>query len=389
MANIDAYFEKMLEEGASDLHISVGVPVRIRVNGDLYPIQEEPLSAETAAELIGEILSDAQREHFEKTRDLDLAYQLGDGQARFRCNIFEQHRGLGGVFRVIPSKIRSVEELGLPQTLLKFCGLYKGLVLVTGATGSGKSTTLAAMVDYINRTEKQHILTVEDPVEFVHTDKGCLINQREVGHHTQSFASALRAALREDPDVILVGEMRDLETIELAITAAETGHLVFGTLHTTSAAKTMDRIINVFPTNQQEQIRAMLAESLQGVVCQYLLKTANGKGRVAALEILTGTPAVSSLIREGKTYQIPSVLQTGKKMGMQTMDQALATLVKAGKVTREAAVACATTEESFDRALQGQQEAAPERRGPVPGEGSMAEKPKDAQMMARAKMGGK
>ena len=383
MPKIDEYFDRVIESGASDLHLSVGVPVRIRVHGDLQPITDEELTAAHAAELIGEILTDAQREHFEKTRDLDLAYALGD-RARFRVNVFEQHRGLGAVMRLIPSKILSVEQLGLPQTILNFCGLYKGLVLVTGATGSGKSTTLAAMIDYINRTEKQHILTVEDPVEFVHPDKGCLVNQREVGHHTQTFATALRAALREDPDVILVGEMRDLETIELAITAAETGHLVFGTLHTTSAGKTMDRIINVFPTSQQEQIRAMLAESLQGVVCQYLLKKADGKGRVAALEVLVGTSAVSSLIREGKTYQIPSVLQTGRKLGMQTMDQALATLVLQKKVTMEAAQGCATSKDALERALQG---ADPVPAGP-PGAGGAGLASKDP-ALARARMGGK
>jgi twitching motility protein PilT len=387
MPKIDEYFQRLIEAGASDLHLSVGVPIRMRIHGDLVPLTDDILSPAHAAELVGEILSDAQREHFEKTRDLDLAYQMEDGN-RFRCNIFEQHRGLGAVFRLIPSKILTVEQLGLPQSLLNFCALYKGLVLVTGATGSGKSTTLAAMIDYINRTEKQHILTVEDPVEFVHPDKDCLVNQREVGHHTQSFAAALRAALREDPDVILVGEMRDLETIELAITAAETGHLVFGTLHTTSAAKTTDRIINVFPTSQQEQIRAMLAESLAGVVCQYLLKKADGKGRVAALEIMIANSAVSALIREGKTYQIPSILQTGRKLGMQSMDQALAALVLKKLVTVEAAAACATSREALDRALM----AGPDVGVPLGGERAergAAAAGADRASLARARMGGK
>ncbi len=384
MPKIDEYFERIIEAGASDLHLSVGVPVRMRIHGDLQPLTEDLLTAAHAAELVGELLSDAQREHFEKARDLDLAYQMEDG-TRFRCNIFEQHRGLGAVFRLIPSKIRTVEELGLPQTLIKFCDLYKGLVLVTGATGSGKSTTLAALVDHINRTEKQHIVTIEDPIEFVHEDKGCLVNQREIGHHTQSFATALRAALREDPDVVLVGEMRDLETIELAITAAETGHLVFGTLHTTSAGKTMDRIINVFPTNQQEQIRAMLAESLAGVVCQYLLKKTDGKGRVAALEILTATSAVSSLIREGKTYQIPSVLQTGRKLGMQTMDQALASLVLQKKITIESAQGCATSKDALERAMQGGDAILTPAGGGPAGAGLAARDP----ALARARMGGR
>jgi twitching motility protein PilT len=256
--------------------------------------------------------------------------------ARFRANVFCGRLGMSAVFRLIPTQILTVEQLGLPPTVLRFTTYKKGLIVVTGATGSGKSTTLAALIDHINKTEQVHILTVEDPIEFVHTSQKSLINQREVGRHTRSFASALRAALREDPDIILVGEMRDLETIELAITAAETGHLVFGTLHTSSAAKTVDRIINVFPTGQQEQIRAMLAESLKGVIAQNLLKTVDGK-RCAALEILAVTVAVSNLIREGKTFQIPSVIQTGKAEGMQLMDQAIQALVAAKKVTLEEA----------------------------------------------------
>jgi twitching motility protein PilT len=352
VAKIDEYFDRMIEAGASDLHLSVGVPIRMRINGELIALTDDYLSAQLAAELMAEILTDEQRARFDETRDIDFAYAYAE-KGRFRANIFEHHLGLAGVFRQIPTKIRTVEELGLPKTLLQFCDRHKGLVLVTGATGSGKSTTLAALIDYINRNQKLHIITVEDPVEFVHRDKSCLVHQREVGNHTLSFASALRAALREDPDVILVGEMRDLETIELAINAAETGHLVFGTLHTTSAAKTMDRMINVFPTNQQEQIRTMLAESIAGIVCQSLIKRADGKGRAAALEILVATSGVAALIRDNKAHQLLTVMQTGKKLGMQTMDQALAQLVNDKKITVESALSYASSRESLERALTG------------------------------------
>jgi twitching motility protein PilT len=354
MAKIDVYFDRMMELGASDLHLSVGAPVRVRVNGELVNLGEQVISASAASDLIGEILTEEQREEFDETRDLDFAYQYGKA-ARFRGNVFEHALGIAGAFRYIPSHIRTIEELELPKTLVRFCELNKGLVLVTGATGSGKSTTLAAMIDHINRNERLHIVTIEDPVEALHKDRGCLIHQREVGRHTDSFASALRSALREDPDVILVGEMRDLETIELAITAAETGHLVFGTLHTTSAAKTTDRIINVFPTQQQEQIRSMLAESLAGVVCQNLIKRADGRGRVAALEILVGTSSIAALIRDGKTHQIASVLQTGRKLGMQTMDQALATLVMQGAISLDSALGYATNREALERLVSGKE----------------------------------
>jgi twitching motility protein PilT len=286
--------------------------------------------------LLYEIMSETQRKTYENTRDLDFAYEVAELKSRFRANIFMGRLGISAVFRLIPAEILSAEQLGLPPTVLNLTRFKKGLVLVTGPTGSGKSTTLAAMIDHVNKTRKDHILTVEDPIEFVHVSQQSLINQREVGRHTRSFAAALKAALREDPDLILVGEMRDLETIELAITAAETGHLVFGTLHTSSAAKTVDRIINVFPTNQQEQVRTMLGESLKGVIAQQLLRTVDGK-RCAALEILSVTPAVSNLIREGKTFQIPSVIQTGKSQGMQLMDQAIQDLLNAGKITREEA----------------------------------------------------
>ncbi|HIE65382.1 MAG: type IV pilus twitching motility protein PilT [Nitrospira sp.] len=332
MPQIDTLFKALKEKGASDLHLSPGTPPLMRTQGDLAPLMEQKTTHTGNKTIIYEIMSDAQKKKFDAEHDIDFAYEVPSLQARFRANIFYSRLGISAVFRMIPGKILTVEELGLPASVLKFTDLNKGLVLVTGATGSGKSTTLAAMIDHINKTRKEHILTIEDPVEFVHTSKSCLINQREVGRHTRSFASALRASLREDPDIILVGEMRDLETIELAITAAETGHLVFGTLHTSSAAKTVDRIINVFPTEQQEQIRAMLAESLRGVIAQQLLKTINGK-RCAALEILSVTTAASNLIREGKTFQIPSVIQTGKGEGMQSMDQALQALVAAKKVT--------------------------------------------------------
>lgn len=336
MAKIDALFKILKDKGGSDLHLSPANPPLIRRSGDLEPVIDRSIGREQIKALLYEIMSEAQRQSFEETHDLDFAYEVPALESRFRANIFMGRLGISAVFRLIPAKILTAEQLGLAPGVLNFTEYKKGLVLVTGPTGSGKSTTLAAMIDHVNKTRKEHILTVEDPVEFVHASQQSLINQREVGRHTQSFAAALKAALREDPDLILVGEMRDLETIELAITAAETGHLVFGTLHTNSAAKTVDRIINVFPTNQQEQIRAMLSESLRGVICQQLLRTLDGK-RCAAMEILSVTPAVSNLIREGKTFQIPSVIQTGRSQGMQLMDQAIQDLLAAGKISREEA----------------------------------------------------
>jgi len=352
MAQIDTLFKTLKEKGGSDLHLSPENPPLMRATGDLVPVLEQPLSHEQIKTLLKEMMSDSQAKQFEKTRDLDFAYEVPALASRFRANLFYGRLGISAVFRLIPTTILTVEQLGLPPSVLRFSQLKKGLVLVTGATGSGKSTTLAALIDHINKTKKEHILTVEDPVEFVHKSRNSLVNQREVGRHTVSFASALKAALREDPDIILVGEMRDLETIELAITAAETGHLVFGTLHTSSAAKTVDRIINVFPTNQQEQIRAMLSESLRGVIAQQLLKTVNGK-RAAALEILYVTHAVSNLIREGKTFQIPSVIQTGKKEGMQLMDQALQDLVTQNRVMAEEAHKFAVNKALFPIPTQG------------------------------------
>jgi twitching motility protein PilT len=276
------------------------------------------------------------------------------GLARFRGNYMMQHRGAAAVFRIIPSKILSADDLKLPEGIRRMTMFKKGLVLVTGPTGSGKSTTLAAMIDLINTTRKEHILTLEDPLEFIHENKQSLINQRQIGEHTNSFGSALRAALREDPDIILVGEMRDLETIQLAMSAAETGHLVFGTLHTNTAAKTIDRIIDVFPTDQQEQVRAMLSESLKGVVCQQLLRTADGKGRVAVLEIMLGTAAIGNLIREGKTFQIPSIIQTARKDGMQLMDQHLLDLLKMKRIAGEEAYRCAIDKKQFEQYLPRQ-----------------------------------
>jgi twitching motility protein PilT len=321
--------------GASDLHLSAGEAPCLRLHGDLLRMEGQPaLDAAQVGELVSSIMTPEQRKQLETEHEVDFATELA-GQGRFRVNVFVQRRGPGAVLRTIPTEIPTLESLGMPPMLQDLCTRERGLVLVTGPTGSGKSTTLAAMVDLINRTWDAHILTVEDPIEFVHGSKRCLVNQREVGPHTGSFANALRSALREDPDVILIGEMRDLETISLALTAAETGHLVFGTLHTSSAPKTVDRIIDVFPAGQQAQIRTMLAESLEAVVAQTLLKKKGG-GRVAACEILVGIPAVRNLIRESKLHQIPSMMQTGQRFGMQTFDLAIADLLKRGLIDRDA-----------------------------------------------------
>jgi twitching motility protein PilT len=322
-------------EGASDVHLSSGEPPMVRMNGDMKRIEHPALTAEQVHAMVFDIMSDAVRKTFQETNDADFSFELGD-ISRFRVNVFRTRRGEAAVFRTIPTKVMTLEELGMPPIMKEICEKEKGLVLVTGPTGSGKSTTLAAMIDLINEHDEGHILTIEDPVEFVHSSKKCLVNQREVGPHTDSFNAALRGALREDPDVILVGEMRDLETISLALTAAETGHLVFGTLHTSSAPKTVDRVIDVFPAGQQGQIRTMFAESIQAVVAQSLLRKRAG-GRIAALEILIGTPAVRNLIRENKIHQIPSCMQTGQAVGMQTLDMALIDLVNKGLVTKEEA----------------------------------------------------
>jgi len=335
------------KSGASDAHLTAGEPPRVRIHGDIKKLDHPALSAEDVHDMVFDIMSDGQRKVFQETNDLDFSFELGD-LARFRVNVFRGRKGEGAVFRLIPTKVMTMEELGLPKILKDVCDREKGLVLVTGPTGSGKSTTLAAMIDYINEKDEGHILTIEDPIEFVHKSKKCLINQREVGVHTQSFSAALRGALREDPDVILVGEMRDLETISLALTAAETGHLVFGTLHTSSAPKTVDRIIDVFPPAQQEQVRIMFSESIQAVVTQTLLKKRSG-GRAAALEILIGTAAVRNLIREGKVHQIPSAMQTGQKVGMQTLDMALQELVRRNVVAPDEAQSKTNTPNLFSQ----------------------------------------
>jgi twitching motility protein PilT len=333
---IDQLFRMMVESGSSDLHLSSGEKPILRLDGSLERIDSWPeIDPERMEELLAPIMPSANREEFAETSDTDFAYEI-TGLARFRCNVFADRKGPGAVFRVIPAKILTAEQLNLSPQILDLCRLSKGLVLVTGPTGSGKSTTLTAMIDYINRTRADHVITIEDPIEFVHDNKKCLINQREVGIHTQGFKKALRAALREDPDIVLVGEMRDLETIAIAIETAETGHLVFGTLHTTTAVSTVDRIIDQFPTGQQAQVRTMLSESLRGVIAQTLCKKIGG-GRIAALEVLIGTPSVANLIREGKTFQIPSIMQTGKKFGMIGLNEALTALVKQDLVTPEKA----------------------------------------------------
>src|SRR6187397_943001 len=338
MARIDSFFKFMKEQNASDLHLSTGNPPMLRIHGELVRIDMPPLESDQLKALVYEIAPEQKIKLFEETGDVDFGYEY-PGFARYRANFFNQKSGISAVFRLIPSKVMTAEDLGLPPVLKKFSMLKKGLVLVTGPTGSGKSTTLAAMLDFANLHRKDHIITVEDPIEFVHRSQQSLINHREVGIHTKSFASALRGALREDPDIILIGEMRDLETIELALTAAATGHLVFGTLHTPSAAKTIDRVIDVFPAGQQNQIRNTLSEALKGVVAQNLMKRIDVKGRVAALEILVVTPAIANLIREAKTFQIPGMLQVGKKYGMQTLDDAIMDLLTRKMISPEDAYA--------------------------------------------------
>jgi len=353
MAKIDSLFKMMKQQGASDLHISTGAPPLFRLHGEMEKLNYPPLNDQQARGLLFEILTKEQREEFEANQDLDFAYSLPE-VARFRGNLLETHRGIAAVFRIIPTKILTADQLGLPEGIRKLTKLKKGLVLVTGPTGSGKSTTLAAMIDLINKTRREHILTLEDPLEFIHENQQSLLNQRQIGQHSQSFSNALRAALREDPDVILVGEMRDLETISLAMTAAETGHLVFGTLHTNSAPKTIDRIIDAFPKDAQEQVRTMLGESLKGVICQQLLRTADGKGRAAALEILICNAAVANLIREGKTFQVPSIMQTAKGEGMQMMDQHILEMLKAKLVNGEEAYRCCLDKKAFEQYLPAQ-----------------------------------
>ena len=337
-AEFEELLRVMVEMKASDLHISVGSPPMVRHDGDVKVLPGRAVLAPADTErMLLPIAPERNREEFQRRHDTDFAYEI-PGLARFRCNFFMDRKGMGGVFRVIPSRIMTAEEMGLPKEILQLCHLPKGLVLVTGPTGSGKSTTLCALIDYINRNRTDHIITVEDPLEFVHENKKCLVNQRQVGEHTDSFKDALRAALREDPDIVLVGEMRDLETVAIAIETAETGHLVFGTLHTSSAPSTVDRIIDQFPADRQGQVRVMLAESLKGVISQMLCKKIGG-GRVPVLEVLISTPSVSNLIREAKTFQIPGMLQVGKKHGMQTLDDAIMDALNKKQISPEDAYA--------------------------------------------------
>ncbi|MHB8790732.1 MAG: type IV pilus twitching motility protein PilT [Desulfobulbaceae bacterium] len=351
MAQIDAFFKLMNDEGASDLHMVANMQPVLRIRGDMERVKFKVLSNEELKAMLYEICPEDRIKIFEETGDMDFGYEI-PGLARYRCNFFQQKYGIGAVFREIPSEILTCEQLGLPKVVSKLASLPKGLVLVTGPTGSGKSTTLAGIVDECNKIRKHHILTIEDPIEFVHKSQQCVVNHREVGTHTKSFHAALRGALREDPDIILVGEMRDLETISLAMEASMTGHLVFGTLHTLNAMKTVDRVVEIFPANQQGQVRSTLADALKAVVSQTLLKRVDVKGRVAALEILICTPAVRNLIREGKTYQIPSVMQTGKKYGMQSLDDHLFELLQQRKISAEDAYINCMEKQKFVKFLK-------------------------------------
>lgn len=352
MAKIDAFFQLLHEQGASDLHLVTGQQPAMRVRGEIERIKYDVLDNDGLKAMLYEIAPEYKIKQFEETGDIDFAYEI-PGLARYRANYFQQKWGVAAVFREIPSEILTCQQLALPDVIAKLALLPRGLVLVTGPTGSGKSTTLAAIINEANRLRKDHIITIEDPIEFVHKSQGCIVNHREVGMHTKTFTSALRGALREDPDIILVGEMRDLETISLAIEAASTGHLVFGTLHTTSAAKTVDRIIEVFPSNQQAQIRSTLADGIRAVISQTLFKRVDKKGRCAALEILIATAAVRNLIRESKTFQIPSTIQTGKKYGMQLLDDAILELINKGWIGGDDAYAKCNDKTRFRQFLKG------------------------------------
>ena len=337
MAVIDQYFKYLVEAGGSDLHLSEGQPPKVRVNGTISAISDENLEGQAFKNLLAEICDPQAFQKYLEEGDLDFAYEM-DETSRFRCNYFKQQHGLGAVFRLIPTKIATLEELGVPTVVKEFAHMRSGLVLVTGPTGSGKSTTLASLIDVINKERNEHIITLEDPIEYLHKHNQSIVNQREIGLDTDSYGNALRAALREDPDIILVGEMRDFDTISTAITAAETGHLVFSTLHTIGAAPTIERIIDVFPPHQQNQIRSQLASVLEAVISQQLLPTIDGKSRVAAFEVMLGTPAIKNLIREDKAHQIPSIMQTSKKIGMQTMDDSLFSLYLKHKIDAANAV---------------------------------------------------
>ena len=346
MAKIDAFFKLMNEQGASDLHLTAGQPPALRIRGEIERIKYKVMDNDDLRGMLYEIAPEQKVKLFEESGDIDFGYEI-PGLARYRANFFMQKNGVGAVFREIPSAIMTADQLGLPPVVSKLATLPRGLVLVTGPTGSGKSTTLAAVVDVANRSRKDHIITVEDPIEFVHQSQGCIVNHREVGIHTDSFSTALRGALREDPDIILVGEMRDLETISLAVEAASTGHLVFSTLHTSSAYKTVDRVIEVFPSSEQPLIRSTLSDGLRAVIAQVLFKRLDRKGRVVALEILIANPAVRNLIREAKTHQIPSMIQTGKKYGMILLDDSIMNLYTKGMVSAEEAYAKANDKGRF------------------------------------------
>jgi twitching motility protein PilT len=351
VAVIDKFFRALKDKGGSDLHLQAGQPPKFRIHGRLEPLNMPPLSNREATKILHEILNRKQRKKFGENLDLDFSYEI-EGVARFRCNYLQHQNGIGAVFRIIPTKIMTIEELGVPSSIRRFCTIRTGLVLVTGPTGSGKSTTLAAMIDEINRTASKHIITIEDPIEFTHPNKSCVVTQREVGTDTLSFATALRAAAREDPDVVLVGEMRDLETIALAITSAETGNLVFGTLHTNSAAKTIDRIIDVFPEEQQAQVRTMLSVSLQGVVAQLLLRRADGAGRTPVNEVLISSPALGAIIRSGAIHKVVSYLESGRGEGMQLMDDSILARLKAGIVSPNEAYMKAADKSRFEHLVR-------------------------------------
>jgi twitching motility protein PilT len=365
MAYIDSFFEVLVEQGASDLHIGEGQPPKMRKHGDVMPIREEAITGEEAAYMLSEIAGPENWALFEERGDLDFAYEM-DAQSRFRCNFLKQANGYGAVFRLIPTKIATLDQLGIPPVVREFGHLRGGLVLVTGPTGSGKSTTLAALIDYINENFSRHIVTVEEPIEFVHDNKRSIITQREVPINAASFPSGLKAALREDADIVLVGEMRDLETISLALTAAETGLLVFGTLHTNNARKTIDRMIDVFPANKQAQARTMLANSLRGVLAQLLMKKANGTGRVAVNEILIANPAVSAIIREGATQKLQDVIVAGKGQGMQFMDDAIWALLQQGVVSPHEAFMKAIDKNLFKKFLPEEEQAFANAAGAAP-----------------------
>ncbi|MFA6012050.1 MAG: type IV pilus twitching motility protein PilT [Desulfobacteraceae bacterium] len=352
MAKIDAFFKLMHDQGASDLHLNAGQPPALRIDGQVERVKYKILDNNTLKGMLYEIAPENKIKHFEETGDVDFGYEI-PGLARYRANFFQQKNGVGAVFREIPSTIQTAEQLGLPTVVSRLASLPRGLVLVTGPTGSGKSTTLAAILDVANRTRRDHIITIEDPIEFVHESRSCLVNHREVGFHTKSFTAALRGALREDPDIILVGELRDLETISLAIEAASTGHLVLATLHTSSAPKTVDRLIEVFPASEQAQIRSTLSDGIRAVISQTLFKRRDQRGRCAGLEIMIATPAVRNLIREGKSHQIPSAIQVGQKYGMQLMDDSIMELYNKGWISAEDAYAKAYDKGKFRAMIAG------------------------------------